>query len=183
MLKEEEDERFEDLPLHEESKTPELKPVTTPQGEIENIVDFSLQDLSPTGYDKRPTTEDQQKPKPLFQKLNTYNHERQCVELQVPDEVPLVLRGDILIRLKSKGSLKSNLICRLSFNTSFVQDRSLGFTIREVDPCRLKKDPKTQGFQVDIITEEFCKDCTPDMEGRELCTECSREMSYELKHW
>ena len=49
MLKEEEDERFEDLPLHEESKTPELRPVTTPQTEIENFVDFSLQDLSPTG--------------------------------------------------------------------------------------------------------------------------------------
>ena len=35
----------------------------------------------------------------------------------------ILMKGDIFIRIKNKGSLSSSLICRMSFNTGFEGDR------------------------------------------------------------
>jgi len=39
-----------------------------------------------------------------------------------------------MIRVMNKSTMSKSLICRLSFNTSFIKEEPYCFTLRELDP-------------------------------------------------
>jgi hypothetical protein len=96
----------------------------------------------------------------------------------------IVLKGDLLFRVMNKGPLKKSLICRFSFNTAFVTDYQLELSIKEVDPCAIKKDSKiSRNFQVDLITKPYCQECSNSIPISELCSDCARELKFEVPKW
>ena len=96
----------------------------------------------------------------------------------------IVLQGDLLFRIMNKGPLKKSLICRFSFNTAFVTEPQMELSIKEVDPCAIKKDSKvSKNFQVDLISKPYCQECSPKIPIEELCTDCARQLKYEIPKW
>ena len=85
----------------------------------------------------------------------------------------MILKGDYLFRVMNKGALKKNLICRFSLNSALVEDSKVELTIKEVDPCSIKKDKNvSKQFQVDFYTRPYCKECSNVIPMEELCTPC-----------
>jgi len=52
----------------------------------------------------------------------------------------IIMKGDYLFRVMNKGTMKKSLICRFSINSTMFTDAKLSLTIKEVDPCAIKKD-------------------------------------------
>ena len=74
----------------------------------------------------------------------------------IPQPRNQLLLGDILLRIKHKGSFSNSLICRICFNTAFTFNEKMKFTIKDVDPVSLRKDERFDpNFALTLITEPF----------------------------
>jgi len=94
------------------------------------------------------------------------------------------IRGDILFRIINKGSLKKSLICRFSFNTAFLTEDRLSFSIKELDPCSIKKDSKySKDFRVNLVTKPRCDECNNQTCLTSLCPHCLLDLEYEIPKW
>ena len=94
---------------------------------------------------------------PILYKSKTYKP-KDVMIITCPNKT---IRGDILFRLINKGSLKKSLICRFSFNTAFHPEDIISFSIKELDPCSIKKDSKySKDFRINLLTKPRCDDCS-----------------------
>lgn len=94
------------------------------------------------------------------------------------------IRGDVLFRLINKGPLKKSLICRFSFNTAFLTEERLSFSIKELDPCSIKKDSKySNDFRVNLVTKPRCDDCNNQTPLTSLCPHCLLDLEHEIPKW
>jgi len=104
----------------------------------------------------------QEKQHKLEQEELQFDLEDSLDDMILPQPRNQPLSGDILVRIMHKGSMKTPMICRLYFNTAFVLNRTMKFTIKDVDPPSLRTSSKFQSeFYIKIKTEAICKTCTP----------------------
>lgn len=78
--------------------------------------------------------------------------------VKIPQEKDQLLMGDILLRIKHKGAFSNNLICRVCFNTAYIFDTNMTYTIKDVDPVSVRKDDRiSPQFAITIVTDPFCR--------------------------
>ena len=90
------------------------------------------------------------------------------------------LCGDIFFRIINKKN--SQLICRFAINTSFVPANNIyELTKSTVDPDSIKKNKKfDNNFSVQLMFEDVCKECTPQMPINGICKQCIYRMKDEF---
>lgn len=80
--------------------------------------------------------------------------------ITIPQARDQLLIGDVLIRIKHKGSFSNSLICRICINTAFTFNEVMTYTIKDIDPVSIRKDDRyTDKFALTLTTEPFCRKC------------------------
>lgn len=96
----------------------------------------------------------------------------------------LTLFGDIFVRIKNARN--QELICRIAFNTAFIERGSAKYTLDKfnVDPDKIQKDPKYPGdFKIQMLLENECQMCRPSNALNFMCKKCKSTMGTELNEW
>lgn len=82
-----------------------------------------------------------------------------------------------MIRIMNKGAMSKSLICRLSFNTSFLKEEPTRFPINELDPNGIRKDARiSKDIRVDVYTNPYCYTCTNTTNLNDFCKQCKKEL-------
>ena len=106
------------------------------------------------------------------------------IVVTIPQPRNQLLLGDILLRIKHKGSFSNSLVCRIWFNTSFTFNEKMKYTIKDVDPVSIRKDERFDpNFALTLITEPFCRKWTSKVPISELCRACTINLEDEIKKW
>lgn len=108
-----------------------------------------------------------------------YKNYSKPVFLRDDDNTAILLKGDIFIRIKNKGSLTNSRICRFSFNTGFEGSR-IELDKKQLDPDSIQKNKMFKDdFKLYIHMNPFCTKCTPSLKPSELCPKCIEVMKDE----
>ena len=100
-------------------------------------------------------------------------------------QTDLMLQGDVQCYLGHWGVLKTNKICRFTFNTAFITDKhELVLEKHELDPDNFRKSKKVSDhFAVILNFKPLCY-CNSAMEFMDRCVFCKRFIHHdEVEKW
>ena len=98
---------------------------------------------------------------------------------------PLVLQGDILVKVLNWGKFRISNVCRFSFNTGFVPyNHILVLHKYDLDPYKFKKNSDTSdNFSIILQFEQLC-DCKSALSLSSRCEICKNHLNpIEVEKW
>ena len=114
----------------------------------------------------------------LFSDNNSraYNSENKEINF---NKIPLdiIIKGDILIELFSKCTIKKKKFGRVAFNTSFLNknDKEIKFTKHEIDPYKFSIKPHVQdNYYIKIFIKKIDENCNCDNINGNICDKCKK---------
>ncbi|CAD8159718.1 unnamed protein product [Paramecium octaurelia] len=94
---------------------------------------------------------------------------------------PIVIHGDILIEFYNSNLVKTKLIMRISFNTSF---NTITFTKDQIDPFKIKNDTRIpDNFKLHVCQSEYCNNCDQTTSFHDKCPDCKQTLNQERQNW
>lgn len=95
------------------------------------------------------------------------------------------MHGDTKIIFNHKGAFKDTMICRIMFNTAFIQNGNYICAGKmQLSPEDIRKDKGkilAKEFKIYIFFDEFCQNCNPyRTEIEDLCPMCKEELGPEI---
>ena len=95
-----------------------------------------------------------------------------------------LLLGDILLRIKHKGSFSNSLVCRIGFNTAFIEGPEMKYAIKDVDPVSIQGNDKfSEKFAITLVTEPYWNEWSPQTPLPDLWGGCKANMETEIERW
>ena len=98
---------------------------------------------------------------------------------------PLVLQGDILVKVLNWGKFRISNVCRFSFNTGFVPyNHILVLHKYDLDPYKFQKNSDTSdNFSIILQFEQLC-DCKSALSLSSRCEICKNHLNpREVEKW
>jgi len=104
--------------------------------------------------------------------------------ITLPQRLHQLLTGDVLMKIKHKGAFSNSLVCRIWFNTSFIYNSQMKYTIKDLDPVSIRKNDKyDDAFAITLITEPFWKHWNSKTPINEFWKSCKINLEKEIHRW
>lgn len=102
---------------------------------------------------------------------------------EMPLPQGMICKGDILITFSHWGVLGVKKICRLTFNTAFVQGNELVFRKKDLDPDVFVNNTHcSDEFRITLTFESDCS-CPSTLPVMSRCADCHRKLRTEMQSW
>lgn len=102
----------------------------------------------------------------------------------IPQKKDQLLIGDILLRIKHKGAFSNPWVCRIGFNTAFIFNNQMKYSIKDIDPVSIRKDNKfSPDFSITLSTEPFCMKWNSQTPISKFCNSWNINFESEIKRW
>lgn len=102
----------------------------------------------------------------------------------IPQKKNQLLIGDILLRIKHKGAFSNPSVCRIWFNTAFIFNNQIKYSIKDIDPVSIRKDDRfSPDFSITLVTEPFWTKWNSQTPISKFCNSWNINFESEIKRW